>query len=347
MRKLLPTSLLLLLICARPCAAQNHDYLPLTSAETSRRFPVKLLGEAGGGRPGHFGTGSDGAPAPASVSVGPSGASFEMDEDGRAVIKGRDRGGAEWRVRLGNLGAGYGSRLYTADLDGDGARDLVAVSPTGGNGLAPTHNLLALTFDERGRPVPFEADGYFQEDARGLFDLLDLDRDGRAELLYMNFDDGYWVTTLYEVEGGRWRRVAGVHARRTYPLYTRFTRRANRRPTAPRAGRSPFTPDLSNAAPVVRGTLASYVWGDVSQSEDLKLFVDADGGRVVCSPVAWFGSFGVVADSAEGREVVTVYGNEEAAKGLLEAAVRAKSEVTLYGRRSAEGCSPEWLWFRR
>jgi hypothetical protein len=340
-------SLLPLLLCAWPCFAQNQDYLPLTNVETSRRFHVKLLGEVGGGRPGSFSRGSDGAIAPAHISVGPSGASFEMDEEGHAVIEGRDRGGAAWRVRLGNLGAGYGAHLYTADLDRDGAGDLVAVSPTGGNGLAPTSHLFTLTFDERGRPVPFEADGYFQEDARGVFDLLDLDRDGHAELLYMNFDDGYWVTTIYEVEGGRWHRVEGAHARRTYPLYTRFTRRANRRPVAPRVGRKPFTPDLSNAAPVARGTLASYVWGDVSQSEDLKLFVNTDGRRVVCSPVAWFGSFGVVADSPEGREVVTVYGNEEAAKGLLEAAVQAKSEVTLYGRRSAEGCSPEWLWFRR
>lgn len=339
-------STLLLLLCAWPCVAQNQDYLPLTKAETDRRFPIKRLGETGGGRPGYFGTGSEGTPAPARMSVGPSGSTFEMDEEGRAVIKGKDKSGAAWRVQLGQL-SGYGSHLYTADLDRDRVQDLVIVSPTGGNGLAPTQHLFALTFDEQGRPVPFEADGYFEEDERGIFDLLDIDRDGRAELLYMNFDDGYWVTTLYEAEGGRWRRVEGAHGRRTYPLYTRFTNRPNRRPTVPQSGRKPFTPDLSNAAPAVRGTLASYEWADVSQSENIKLFVNADSGRVACSPVAWFGSFGVVADSAEGREVVTVYGNEEAAKALLEAAVQAKSAVTLYGRRSAEGCSPEWVWLRR
>lgn len=345
MRRLSPLSLLPLLLCAWPCVAQNRDYLPLTRAETSLRFPVRLLAETGGGRPGHFGTGSDGAAVPAKMSVGPAGSTFEMDEEGRAVIKGRDTGGAEWRVWLGQL-SGYGSHLYTADLDRDRVQDLVIVSPTGGNGLAPTTHLFALTFDEKGRPVPFEAEGYFEEDARGIFDLLDIDRDGRAELLYMNFDEGYWVTTLYEVEGGRWRRVEGAHGRRTYPLYTRFTNRPNRRPTVPR-GRKPFTPDLSNASPAARGTLASYEWADVSQSENIKLLVDADGGRVTCSPVAWFGSFGVVADSAEGREVITVYGNEEAAKASLDAAVKAKSAVTLYGRRSAEGCSPEWVWLRR
>jgi hypothetical protein len=339
-------SLPLLLLCAWPCLAQNDAYLPLTKAETDRRFPVKLLGETGGGRPGYFGAGGGGAAAPAGLSVGPSGASFEMDEEGGAVIGGKDRGGSAWRVRLGRH-SGYGSRLYTADLDRDGVGDLVIVSPTGGNGLAPSSHLFALTFDEKGRPVPFEAEGYFQQDARGVFDLLDIDRDGRAELLYMKFDEGYWVTSLYEAEGGRWRRVEGAHGRRTYPLYTRFTRRPNRRPSVLRGGRRPFTPDLSNAAPAARGTLASYEWADVSRSENIKLLVDTDGGRVACSPAAWFGSFGVVADSAEGREVVTVYGNEEAAKALLEAAVKARTAVTLYGRRSAGGCSPEWVWLRR
>jgi hypothetical protein len=347
MKKLFPLSLLPLLLCAWPCFAQNQDYLPLTRAETNRRFPVKLLGKTGGGdRPGYFGPRGDGPAKSARMSVGPSGSTFEMDEEGRAVIEGRDEGGAAWRVRPGNL-SGYGSRLYTADLDRDKVTDLVIVSPTGGNGLAPSSHLIALTFDQKGRPVLFEADGYFQEDARGVFDLLDIDRDGRAELLYMNFDDGYWVTTLYEVEGGRWRRVEGAHGRRTYPLYTRFTNRPNRRPVAPRAGRKPFTPDLSNAAPALRGTLASYEWADVSQSENIKLVVKTGSTEVACSPVAWFGSFGVVSDSDGGREVVTVYGNEEAAKALLEAAVQARSEVTLYGRRSAEGCSPEWLWLRR
>jgi hypothetical protein len=78
---------------------------------------------------------------------------------------------------------------------------------------------------------------------------------------------------------------------------------------------------------------------ETSRRFPVKLLGETGGGRP--------GSFGVVADSAAGREVVTVYGDGEAAKALLEAAVKAKSAVTLYGRRSAEGCSPEWVWLRR
>ncbi|HKC85713.1 MAG TPA: hypothetical protein VKG02_07060, partial [Blastocatellia bacterium] len=79
-------------------------------------------------------------------------------------------------------------------MDSNGIRDLVVIYPTGGNGLAPTSHFFSLTFDELGRPVPFKADGYFQESNKGITDLVDLDRDGRAELIYMNFDDGYWIT---------------------------------------------------------------------------------------------------------------------------------------------------------
>jgi hypothetical protein len=210
--------------------------------------------------------------------------------------------------------------------------------------MAPSSHLYALTFDARGRPVPFEADGYFQEDGRGIHDLVDLDGDRRAELVYMNFDDGYWVTNLYEAEGGRWRRVEGRHGARTYPLYTRFTRRANRTPTTPRAGRQPFAPDLSNLRPVLSGALDSYEWGEVEQSEDVRFSVSAGGSKTVCSPVSWYASFGLVNDTPLGREVFSAYGNEEQVKTLLGQAVKNRTAVSLYGKRRRESCSPEWIW---
>ena len=79
----------------------------------------------------------------------------------------------------------------------------------------------------------------------------------------------------------------------------------------------------------------------------VKLVGETGGAPVACKPDVWFGSFGVVVDSREGREVATAYGNDEAAKALLDEAVKAKSEVTIYGRRTVEGCSPEWVWVRR
>ena len=341
-RKLL--TLVLLLVLPSLCTArQSHSYLPLSTREMARRFPVRYLGTAYEGSRGSS-EGRRELRLPERIGVGVSGARVERTDDEGLVISGRDRGGAAWRVRLGNFAATPASRFYSSDLDGDKTGDLVIFFPTGGNGLAPSSHLYTLTFDARGRPVPFEADGYFQEDGRGIYDLVDLDGDRRAELVYMNFDDGYWVTNLYEAEGGRWRRVKGMHGAHSYPLYTRFTNRPNRRPTAPRAGRNPFAPDLSNAVPVLSGTLNSYEWADVDHSEVVKLLVSAGGSEVACISVAWYGSFGLVTDTPQGREVVTAYGNEMQVRELLSRAVRNKAAVSLYGRRRADACSPEWVW---
>ncbi|HEX8557531.1 MAG TPA: hypothetical protein VF668_05490 [Pyrinomonadaceae bacterium] len=308
----------------------------------ARRFPVRLLGAADAANAQEAGGGATAAAPPGLLGVGPSGARWERDEDGRLLIRGADRGGAAWSVRPGDFA--HRSRFYAGDLDRDGTQDLILVFPTGGNGLAPTSHLFAVTFDARGRPVPFEADGYFEEDGRGLFDLVDLDGDGRAELVYMNFDRGYWVTNLYEAEGGRWRRVEGRHGARAYPLYTRFTSRPNRRPVNPRPGRRPFAPDLSTRAPVLSGALVSYEWADVGQSKDVRLTIAAGGARSVCSPVSWYASFGVVDDAPQGREVVTAFGNEGRVKELLTRAAEGGAAVSLYGRRRDGRCSPEWVW---
>ena len=53
---------------------------------------------------------------------------------------------------------------------------------------------IAITFDDNARRVTFEADGYFQETDEQIFDLVDLNQNGRAELIYMNFNRGYWIT---------------------------------------------------------------------------------------------------------------------------------------------------------
>ena len=345
--KLLPLALLLSL-CAPPCFArsQSRDYLPLTGAETARRFPVRYLGTPGYS-PSGLSEGVRSVALPGRIGVGPSGARVEMSEEGRLAIAGEDRGGAAWSVRLGNMALPNASRFYAADFDRDGVTDLVVFFPTGGSGLAPTGHLFFLTFDGRGRPAPFEVEGYFQLDERGMLDLLDLDGDRRAELVHMNHGGGYWVTNLYEAEGGGWRKVAGRHARRSYPLYTRFTRRPNRNPVAPRPGARPFAPDLSTASPVLSGALVSYEWADVGQSEDVKLTVSAGGREVECSPVSWYGSFGLVADAPRGREVVSAYGNEGRVRELLDEAVKSGSAASLYGRRDPSRCSPEWVWLQR
>jgi len=223
---------------------ESQDYLPLTQAELKKRFPLRYVGTLGRERPGYFDSISD-TPVGASLRIGPSGAVITKTNDDNVAITGKDKRQREWRVQLDPSTLFYACRFYEADLDRNGTRDALLLYPTGGNGLAPTSHLLAITFNEIGRPVTFEADGYFQDVSGEIFDLVDLNHNGRAELIYMNFDDGYWITNIYEVKHARWQRIVGRHGNRSYPLYTRFTFNENHKPTVPKRGRHPVAPDLS------------------------------------------------------------------------------------------------------
>ena len=350
--RVFPLAKLIFMLALLPVTASafqdyTHGYLPLSEVETARRFPLRHLGMLINRPPGY--EPRDGEKLiPERLSIGPSGATVRHDGDENLIISGKDRNGRDWQFFAGALASSYGCRFYVADLDRNRIRDAVFVCPTGGNGLAPSRHIFTLTFDAAGRPVPFEADGYFDDRPEGVFDLVDMDGDGRAELIYMNYDDGYWITNLYEVSDARWHRIAGRHARRAYPLYTRFTFRPNRRPVRPRRGRNPSAPDLSNSAPKRRGRLLSYRWADISHSEDLALIVsDGRGGEVTCSPVAWYGSFGFVVDSGGGRTIFSAYGNEERTKSLLDEIAGKKIDVAFYGQRVGGKCSPEWAWVTR
>jgi len=323
---------------------ENQSYLPLSRSELSNRFPVKYLGTIGDLRPGYFEAMQDN-PLPDKVEIGPSGASVAKSAGADLLITGKDRNGSPWSVDLGDFALNYACRFYSADLDRNGIRDLVLIFPTGGNGLAPTSHFFSLTFDEQGRPVPFEADGYFEESVKGVTDLVDLNRNGRAELIYMNFDDGYWVTNLYEVRDARWRRVLGRHGLRSYPLYTRFTYRPNRKVVVPAPGRRPFAPDLSNKEPYFRGHLVSYKWADVNRSEDIELVVKTEEGqKITIKPVSWHASFAVVLDGPQERTIVSISEGQEKIRSVLNEIVANAYQVSLYGDRRGNGLGSEILW---
>jgi hypothetical protein len=343
--------LLLLVFTPCVCASAQHEsqgYLPLTRAEVQKKFPVKYLGTLGSGsnRPGYFEAIPD-KPLPARINIGPSGATLTEAGDNDLVIAGKDRRNKDWSIRLGDSVRSYSSRFYEADLDRNGTRDAVLVIPTGGNGLAPTNHLFAITFDERGRPLTFEADGYFEEVDEKIFDLVDLNQNGRAELIYMNYSDGYWITNIYEVRNARWQRVVGGHGTRVYPLYTRFTIRENHRPTTPKRGRHPFAPDLSNTSPRFAGRLVSYKWANVTQSEDISLTLrDKLGHAVVSKPASWVASFAILLDRDEGRQIVSLSAEPGAVKSLLETIIANHYEIALYGERLPGTSSPELMWAR-
>lgn len=313
-------------------ALQQSDYLPLTKTELGQPFVLKPLGELG----------------PASVlkkvAIGPSAAEIRVGEE-TLIIEGRDTAGKGWSVKSGVKMPGLGGQMYVGDLDKNGFSDLVILAYTGGNGLAPGSHFISVMFDSSGRPTFFEADAYFEPGRNGFADLVDMDGDGKAELVHMTFDDGYWITDLYKARNARWGHVAGTFRGRRFPLYTRFTRRPNRKATTPMPGRHPFGPNLSNASPLLSGRLLSYKWQGGDDAETIGLIVKTETRKTItCSPDPWYSSFAIVVDNDKGREIVSLGAPAESIKSLLSEIIGKRYRIRLFGQRWANSCSPEILW---
>lgn len=136
------------------------------------------------------------------------------------LIEGPDTGGLPWRVWLNPTH--YRQPAYHGDFDGNGKPDLLVVQPLIGNGMCiDSGTFLFLMMDERGRPVPWEADsqGFLAKPEPGAPILYDSDGDGRAELATHDCEshpiDGdkrerRWLTDVFEAKTGQWERIEPV-----------------------------------------------------------------------------------------------------------------------------------------
>jgi hypothetical protein len=316
---------------------QMWNYLPLTKTELGKPFAMKRVGPPSDGRVVSF-----------TLPAGPSGIHFGSKSQNPAfsiaVASGKDTKNRNWRADV-PLYCQFPSDFYVGDLDGNNITDLLILVPTCGSGLAPTVHLFVLLFDEKGRPVPFEADGFFEGLANGIDALVDMDRDGKAELVYMNFNDGYWITNIYRSENARWHRIQGQFAGKEYPLFTRFTSRPNREAVLPRPDKHPFAPDLSTDTPLLAGQLLSFKIPE-KKGTDVELNVlTSDGSHVVCTPAYWYGSVRVVLDGPGGRQISDLSReNRENVSPILNKIISEKLRVLFYGKRYRDRCSPEILW---
>jgi len=316
------------------CWGYYRSYLPLSAHELALRFPQRVL--ARDFRPGdvaHFG----------STTV------RSLESGGEVQFSGVDAAGKPWQVTASAWS--LGASVYTADLDHNGIPDLIYAGYTGGCGLAPPMHVLTILFDTSRRPIPSEMDGYFEVDKRGLTDLVDLDGDGRAELIRQAYDDGYWITSLYEARGAHWHSVNGAHASRTFPMYTRFTTRPNRIPVTPSPHRHPMEDDLSNDVIRKSGTIQTVHWANVEQSENPDLVL-LDG--TVCTPIAWYSTMVVVVDGPDGRMAATLHTTAET---LFQQITALHLPIRITGHRRYDTasdqeprharCVPEAIWASR
>jgi hypothetical protein len=341
---ILPT-VFLLVGCLAKGFAQHTDYLPLTPAERGNPFPIEYVAAFDASKLDQL---------PKKFSVGVSGADLKIDADSELGLQlsGKDKQAKNWVVYIGDKG-GLGGDFFTGDLDKNGQRDFIFLFNTGGNGLAPTAHLFTLMFDAAGRPIPFEAEGYFDWDKKALKDLVDMNQDGKAELIFMNFDDGYWVTNIYQAGNARWDMVKGKLGRRSFPLYTRFTNRPNHQAVKPKPTRHPYAPQLANKTPLFTGRLTGYTWakdsaGSADSPDGLSFTIQETNGKTVrCAPAEWYGSAHLVIDGGDGRRIIALWSEAKTIKEFLEEIIKGRYKVSLYGKRFADKISPELIWATR
>jgi hypothetical protein len=145
-------------------------------------------------------------------------------DDKSLVARGLDKSGRPWRATLPQAVRGLWMTVR------DDSRTYYFAGYTGGAGMAPDTWILALLFDDRGRPVPFFVRTRSAYDAKGITDLLNLDSTGPVLLqqtwLETNWNhearSGYYVTTAYHQRGAYWYRTDGRHGSTKFPVFEKW-----------------------------------------------------------------------------------------------------------------------------
>lgn len=311
-----------------PALTFFDSHLPLSSAETQKRIPMRHLATL------------DPSKLISSLKVGARTVQLSTNSEEDLVLSGQADQGT-WSVKLNNIYAMLPSELYQADLDGNGQQDLILLRPTAGNGLAPSQHLLVLSFDQQGQVTPWQVEGYFSTDKRGIVDFVDLNGNGRAELVYMSYGNGYWQTDLYEAHLGKWQQIQGKFAGQSYPLLTRFTHKPNHKIASKVKAVNPI--DLSTTQALFEGYLQSYQWANVNQSEDISLLLKMAKSTVNCQPVSWYSLFMLVVDEPKQREIISLAVSPKTVQTALREVIDQHYPLSVYGQRATE-CSPEQVW---
>ncbi|TXH71361.1 MAG: VCBS repeat-containing protein [Thiothrix sp.] len=324
---------LISLLSPLPSYAFFDDYLPLSAAEIQQRVPMKHL------------VSLDPSKLIPRLKVGRQLIQLESNAEEDLVLSGVTTQQGKWSVKLNNIYAMFPTEAYQADLDNNGQQDLILLKPTAGNGLAPSQHISVLSFDTDGQVRLWQVEGYFARDQQGITDFLDLNGNGRAELVFMSYGGGYWQTVLYEAQNSQWTKIKGKFAGKTYPLLTRFTFKPNHKIVSPNKLKNNEPLNLANDKPLLSGYLKDYQWANVEQSEDISLMIQTDKKLIKCQPSSWYSLFRLVLDKPKQREIVSLAANSKTIQAVLQEAIAKRYPLKLYGQRSSEVCSPEEIWF--
>ena len=147
--------------------------------------------------------------------------------DHQVRLHGSGTSGKSWEVHMIAL-----DEVYRGDLDGNGTQDYVFFNsgPYANGRMTPVFSLSILLMDSERMPVPFFTTVYRGENGEGIKHVVDLNHDGRAELLISNYDEnasdphaipmcsGHWVHQLYRFTDLSAEEIRGISGGIKFPF---------------------------------------------------------------------------------------------------------------------------------
>jgi hypothetical protein len=257
------------------------------------------------------------------------------DQDLEKIVRGRDQSRKPWEVVLPPPTHG----IWETELNG--VRTYYFAGYTGGAGMAPGAWILILSFDEKGRPVPFYVRGYGTYDSNGIVDVLNLDGTG-PELVQQNWMEtnwlpdarsGYYLTTLYQQRGVYWYRVDGRHGAKTFPLFEKWAILPDTEPeevAAPAESREWLKDYGNDPRTGIRSRILSASQSGIATGPELGCNLeDVDI---------------VVRDSRKGREIEMNPFFAGGAGSVLAEVAKARSSAMFTGVTGKGSCSASVVW---
>ena len=142
-------------------------------------------------------------------------------------LSGIGKRGKRWEAHMFGL-----DEVWRGDLDGNGTQDYALFSggPLFNGRITPLYSLIILLMDQDGLPIPFFTVVYKGEDGDGIRHVVELNHDGRAQLLISDYDErvsdpragptcsGHWVNQLYQFKNLEVSELRGEFGGIKFPL---------------------------------------------------------------------------------------------------------------------------------
>ncbi len=275
----------------------------------------------------------------------------EVGAESQILVSGKDRADHGWAIELEN--GPMGCRVFGADLDYNGRQDFIIITQDASSG-PDNVTVTLLLLDRAGRPIPWHATAAFTVTEAGLGNLVDLDRDGRAELLFPYVEDYYrgeargTSVFRYSLIAASVQRVDGMFAGNRFPI------------VLPRGTLLEQEPDLSTRLEENGGALRIQKTlpgnpGSCGLGGQLRLEKRVEPGettsgsrietdcedRLVLSDGRTIGYPSMlIVDQAQGRSIVIVASQ----KALMAEVIAKRLLIKVVGRAYQSGPRPFLVW---